>query len=225
MVKFMQIDAVVFDLDHTLVIDHHLELDVLRTFMQSNHLKNASDSELLSALQSFRTGKEPMEKALGTLFKRLGAPKSKELVGQWRSAVLKEAPRRIEVLPGASEVLLALKKRGTPMGIFTNGWHDLQAIKVAALKWDGIYVVSEAIDAWKPAKIAFERALLLLNFNPATTLYVGDAPEADVVGAKNAGMLAAWLNCEKHNYPPGLLKPDLTLNRLQDLLELLPESD
>jgi FMN hydrolase / 5-amino-6-(5-phospho-D-ribitylamino)uracil phosphatase len=53
-------------------------------------------------------------------------------------------------------------------------------------------------------------------------LYVGDSPEMDIVGAKGAGMLAAWFNPHHHHYPHDLVKPDYTFKELTDIFKILP---
>jgi 2-haloacid dehalogenase len=62
--------------------------------------------------------------------------------------------------------------------------------------------------------------LSVLKCQPGEVLHVGDSQRADVVGAKRAGMLAAWLNRRSHKLRPGIPIPDYEITNLRDLLDL-----
>ena len=55
-------------------------------------------------------------------------------------------------------------------------------------------MVSEEVGAAKPAPEIFRHALEAIAADPAGTLFVGDNPDADIVGAKRLGMPAAWVH-------------------------------
>jgi FMN phosphatase YigB (HAD superfamily) len=57
---------------------------------------------------------------------------------------------------------------------------------------------------------------------PHRTLFIGDHPEIDIVGATRAGMLTAWLH-HGRSWPDILrpLVPDYVINELSDLAALL----
>lgn len=92
-----------------------------------------------------------------------------------------------------------LKEKGVPMGIITNGPTEHQLKKVKKL---GLYdyiepkrvIVSQATGFQKPEKEIFNLAAEQFDMNPATTLYVGDSYDNDVMGALNAGWHALWFN-------------------------------
>jgi FMN phosphatase YigB (HAD superfamily) len=87
-------------------------------------------------------------------------------------------------------------------------------------------VVSQRVGTIKPHAAIFDAARAALGEpvpEPGTILHVGDDWTADVVGAKRAGWLAAWLKARPADSPlPGSARdgeaaPDLELERLEDL--------
>jgi FMN phosphatase YigB (HAD superfamily) len=57
-----------------------------------------------------------------------------------------------------------------------------------------ILVSSETARAYKPHAAIFLTLVNELGLAPDEVLYVGDSRLADIVGAKNAGLQAAWIN-------------------------------
>jgi FMN phosphatase YigB (HAD superfamily) len=53
------------------------------------------------------------------------------------------------------------------------------------------------------------------------TLHVGDHPEADVVGATQAGLKSVWVNRGGHGWPDHLQRPDGIVRDVGQLLSLL----
>jgi FMN phosphatase YigB (HAD superfamily) len=57
-----------------------------------------------------------------------------------------------------------------------------------------VVVSSESARAYKPHMAIFLTLSEALSLPPERILYVGDSRLADIVGAKNAGLQAAWIN-------------------------------
>ncbi|MCP1124441.1 HAD family hydrolase [Bacillus sp. 3103sda1] len=92
-------------------------------------------------------------------------------------------------------VLQELKNSGILLGMITNGFTEFQLLNIRALgidKYMDIILVSEQEGLKKPQAEIFLRALESLGVSPEESVYVGDHPENDVVGARNVGMHAIW---------------------------------
>lgn len=123
--------------------------------------------------------------------------------------------------PSASQILKQLTDSGTPFGIITNG-DKFQLRKIASLELEiePERIILSDVEGWRKPNarlfnLAIERMGLGRNDN---LLMVGDNPIADIQGANEAGLDAAWL---KHGrnwiYPDH--EPDIHLDSLADLLE------
>jgi HAD superfamily hydrolase (TIGR01662 family) len=88
---------------------------------------------------------------------------------------------------------------------------------------DGLFdavVVSGAVNKRKPSPEIFEKALKKLNVLAENAVFVGDTVDADIKGAKSAGMKAIFIQRrpqEKIENTP----PDLTIEYLGELLTAL----
>ncbi|MGG2091577.1 HAD family hydrolase [Bacillus sp. S13(2024)] len=92
-------------------------------------------------------------------------------------------------------VLQELKNRGILLGMITNGFTEFQLLNIRALgidKYMDVILVSEQEGLKKPQAEIFLRAIERLGITPEESVYVGDHPENDVIGARNVGMHAIW---------------------------------
>jgi putative hydrolase of the HAD superfamily len=96
--------------------------------------------------------------------------------------------------PGMSEVLNEIR-RARKTAIVTNGTVKMQEGKIVALGLDGlvdVVTISEAVQVRKPDPRIYQLALEALGISADRAVFVGDHPEADVAGAKRAGLRAIW---------------------------------
>jgi putative hydrolase of the HAD superfamily len=91
--------------------------------------------------------------------------------------------------------LKALRRRGKRLGIITNGQSKRQRAKIEALGVGSLFdviLVSEEVGFRKPDPNIFKRAVDECDSLPGEAMYVGDNPQADIEGARNAGLTAVW---------------------------------
>jgi len=98
----------------------------------------------------------------------------------------------------------------------SNGNADLRRCGIDDL-FDG-HVTAAAAGAAKPDARIFAHLLRVAGVEPIEVLHVGDDPLADVVGATQAGMQAAWLNREARLWPPQFAPPLRTISTLAEIL-------
>jgi HAD superfamily hydrolase (TIGR01509 family) len=97
------------------------------------------------------------------------------------------AALRFELLPGAGEAVLTLRRHGLALAVVSN-WdfglrQQLQGLALGELT----VVTSAEAGAPKPDPAPFARALELLHVRPERSLHVGDS-DSDEAGARAAGM-------------------------------------
>jgi putative hydrolase of the HAD superfamily len=139
------------------------------------------------------------------------------------------AAENISPLPGAQKVLAELKRAGFLLGLVTNTSlpHSMIATEFQQL---GLYdyfdtvVCSSEIVFRKPDRAMFDVALRSLNVSPGDALFVGDDYHADIVGAKQAGIKAVWLNPARLPVP-GNVVPDYDIAGLEEILKFVEISD
>ncbi len=146
-------------------------------------------------------------------------PTATELVAWYRDELIAQ----MQPDPGLQRVLDHLRSTGTPHGVITNG--DLFQLRKIDQLDIGIprdrIVMSDVEGVRKPDPeifaIAAER--LAVEASPRV-LMIGDNPEADVAGAKSAGMTAAWMTLDR-SWEYGEPRPDIRLSSLRDLIDHL----
>lgn len=88
------------------------------------------------------------------------------------------------------------------------------------LQFDAI-VTSEMAEAYKPNKKIFETALSFIDTPFEETFHIGDSFYHDVVGAKEAGIQAIWLNREGKEPSLEGVQPDQTFSSLNECANFL----
>jgi len=134
------------------------------------------------------------------------------------------------LVPGAPAVLRALRRRGYRLGLVSNTpWGTPDYLWRGQLQRFGLAECFETtcfssdVGSRKPDPRIFRTALEALGVAAGRALFVGDEPEADVRGARRAGLRAAWVR--RRGEPPDFPAeeaPDLVIQHLADLLDHLP---
>lgn len=116
-------------------------------------------------------------------------------------------PEAWELRPGARDALLALRRAGARLAVVSNFDHRLHGLLDAlgiAGHFDLVLTPTDTGTA-KPDPAFFAAALSRLSLAPERSVYVGDHPDDDILGARRAGI------------------PGLDVTRLESLTALLPE--
>jgi len=169
----------------------------------------------------------PAPERFGFLFRLLGLNRSDfpAEVLQGLLATHKRELSRAAEFPAAHRALLARLAPRFKLGIVSNFDYTptarwiLEREEIAPF-FDAV-VVSDEVGWRKPKPIIFEVALTRLRVSPAEALFVGDRADIDVLGAKQAGLAAAWLNRDGEPLPEGVPVPDYEVQDLEVLPALL----
>lgn len=129
-------------------------------------------------------------------------------------------------LDGARELLDSLLANNVKMGIITNGFTELQKIRLEKTEFSHYFeliTISEQVGVAKPDKRIFEYTFSQMgSVDLSKVLMVGDNPDSDVLGGMNAGIDTCWLNAMKQECPEGV-EPTYTVGSLNALQEVLTD--
>lgn len=188
------IKAVCFDFDGTLAHftgDFEVFVDGLRTDLDL----------VLCELNCFadRLSEALLARGAVTLVSALSA--TLEALEQTRPADLEEVAARgvaayaaqVALFPGAHTVLAFCRARGLPLALITNGPADMQRAAIRAVGVESFFervLISgdPEVAVRKPHPRIFELACGALETPPSQTLMIGNNPQADLQGARTAGL-------------------------------------
>jgi putative hydrolase of the HAD superfamily len=130
------------------------------------------------------------------------------------------SPRKTQLFPHTIEVLEYLHQR-YPMHIITNGFTEVQFVKLTNCGLDGFFkevITSEMVGVQKPNKAVFEFAMQKAGALAEESIMIGDDQVSDVQGAREAGMDQAFVNYYKEDL---IFEPTFHIFQLRELKNLL----
>jgi len=226
--------AVLFDLDDTLFDRNWAQGMVLELIVkQLPHIFNVFEMESVieAFIESDRLTTEDFE--AGAPSEGLRGARSRQflrLLGiqeDYANTIteiyVRDYPTVNAPMPGAIPLVKELSKR-FQVGVVSNGMPDVQYRKLETMGLRDVFsciVLSEEIGIRKPDPRIFYHATQFLHMQPRECLYVGDSYTNDIVGAKNAGMLACWLNREPSTPENEDVPTDFVISKLEELAKIL----
>jgi 2-haloacid dehalogenase/putative hydrolase of the HAD superfamily len=122
------------------------------------------------------------------------------------------------------KVLNEIKSKGYSQIIISNIDNDFLYHRLSKFQikdyFDHIFT-SENLKSYKPNPIIFNKVLKLLKLKPNEIIHIGDSQKADVLGAKNLGMYAIYVNRKNRNLENSIPPPDFMARDLSDILNIL----
>ena len=123
-------------------------------------------------------------------------------------------------MPGAREALEEFHKRGIRIAVVSNCSFGPEAIRYELAKYGlaerlEFIMVSAEYAVRKPNPLLFDTAAAKLGIKPGDIWFVGDRLDADVAGAKAAGMTAVWFNPSTNKKSDS---PDMIVTSWADLV-------
>jgi len=122
----------------------------------------------------------------------LGLPITPEDYLEERELILRESCKTARAMPGAIQLIDALRARGIPLAIGTSGSREISLLKLAAQPFGGVFYTIVCSDdpgvaSAKPAPDIFLAAARGLGADPERCLVFEDTPKG-VAAARAAGM-------------------------------------
>lgn len=219
----MSIEAIIFDLDNTLI--HRKQAFAAYTERFIEQFIVAEEPEIRAAvIERIRLADQDGYRDKRELYTELHADLElknpdtsvQEMLGFWYG----EFHKFTVLMDGAKEILSELRSRGVKLGIITNGSLRTQQAKIDRVMLrdyvDSI-IVSGGVNIQKPNPRIFELALNELDIvDPGHACYVGDHPTNDIRGAQSAGLHTIWLEGFMSWQETGIV-PDYQIGSLREI--------
>ena len=179
------IDAVIFDIDGTLVDSMHVWTDIDDIFLEKYHLEEPEN------FHEGMEGKSYSETAqyFLDLFPELPHTKQ-ELEDEWHEMAFEIYTKELQLKKGAYDFIVDMHKAGIKLGIATSNSRDLaEGLLMNTGVWqylDAVWTSDEA-KAGKPAPDVYLKVAESLGVKPERCLVFEDVPNGILAG-KNAGM-------------------------------------
>jgi putative hydrolase of the HAD superfamily len=222
----MRVDALVFDLDNTL-------LDRTKTFKKFTerfvdyYFANGLESERREIIDFIINIDNDGYKNKNEMFRELvdeltwvHKPDVNELMDFYNTHYIECA----EIMEATIELLIYSKEKGYKTGLITNGKNHIQYGKIHKLglsDYFDVIIVSEEAGVKKPDERIFKQALNQLEVEPQNSIFVGDHPINDILGASRVGFNTVWI---KRNQPWDEsieIKPLKTIENLKQMITFL----
>lgn len=131
------------------------------------------------------------------------------------------SPMQTKLFPYTFEILEFLKSKNYSLHIITNGFKEVQKLKLKNSKLQNYFdliIISEEVGFKKPSPEIFEISIKKAKAKKEECIMIGDDLETDIKGAMAANMDAIWLN---FNDEKNIFKNVIEVNSLKELQGLL----
>ena len=213
--------AVLFDLDDTLADRSAAVRRFASLFYESLHSGYVRDEVVESIVSGDRGGYGSRQEMFESFDRRW--PESDLDFDQFVDMYETDILSAYSPDPRVTNLLDQIDQHGLPWGIVTNGT-SFQHKKVRRMGLEGrtpCVVVSDEFGHSKPEPEIFLEALRLIGHPDRThVIFVGDNPEADIMGAKSLGMRTAWVH-RGRNWPSEMAPPNHVIGHVEELGPIL----
>ena len=210
--------AVFFDLDGTLLdrdssVKQFVEAQYDRLNSSLSHIRKATYVDKFIELDC--RGHVWKDRVYQSLIQAFG------ITGMTWQAMLEDYETQFQFacipFPNLLAMLSELKDEGYLLGVVTNGFGEFQSRSLAGLDIQSCFdtvLISDAEGVRKPQMEIFQRAMQKLDVQAANSTFVGDNPDADIVGARRAKMRTIW---KRHSYSPAPKEVDSIIDDLSEI--------
>ena len=223
-----ELEALVFDLDHTL-FDRYGTLRGIAYLLKRRFARQLNPSLCAARLGEMLVAADKAYIYHGwpVIYENLVAqgmfidpPPYQEYF-----AFFMEAFQQVAVpIPLVCEMLAQLKAQGFKLGLITNGSASIQRPKLRLLRLDHAFdqvIIGKEFGIEKPAPEPFEAMARRLGCKPQRIAYVGDHPLNDMEGARRAGYTPIWVKTSGTWPFPELLQAPYAIDDVLELPQLL----
>lgn len=220
------IDAVIFDLDNTLV-----DFMLMKRNAVEAGIRAMIDAGLTSSYEEIDTVVNRVYQEQGIEYQRVFNQVLKELTGEDDHKILAAGiigyrrAREATLVPYAHvhRTLFTLARMGLKLGVVSDAPKLEAWLRLCSLNLHHIFdavVTFEDTGERKPSPTPFQRVLGLLGVHPAHAIMIGDWEERDILGARNIGMHTAFARYGD-TFNTGDSTADFDLHSISDLVDII----
>jgi phosphoglycolate phosphatase len=211
-----RIDTVLFDFDGTLIdikINFIKMKDDVLSLGREYGVSPDTDLYILESIDYMFNILQQKNESLANTFR--------QQVTQILVSIELDATSTARAFPGADETLRKLKNKGIKVGIVTRNCRlaVLKSSEMAGFEYDLLLTRDDVVKV-KPDPQHLLDALNILGSKPDRAIMVGDHP-MDILAGKRANMLTAAVLTMKSREDFDEVAPDLILNDVSGILEIL----
>lgn len=145
--------------------------------------------------------------------------------------IYRSCETKLDLYDDAEELIGKIKEEGLRIGVITDGFSKVQRSKVAGL---GLFEIADAViisydytdengkPLCKPNTKVYEMCLEKLGVKPEESVYIGDNPLKDFVGARKLGMKTVHIKRKgsmfENEVPEPGFEADFMIEKLTELL-------
>ena len=228
----LQIQHIFFDLDRTLwdfdknssktllhlFEEHNLQGIGFSDFEEFHTIYKAKNDICWELYRENRMTKESMRSKRFKMALQEVGYESNSLAKKLGEEYVSLSPVQTNLIEGTHEILEYLSPNYR-LHIITNGFEEIQSIKLKACKIDHYFeqiITSERAGFKKPQEGIFRYACNLSKARPFESVMIGDDLEIDALGAERFGMMGIHFNPYTTN--PNMPKEISKLEQLKDIL-------
>jgi putative hydrolase of the HAD superfamily len=232
----MTFDAVIFDADETIFNNQGIHEIVTGRILEDLGLSKDLVDEVHSKWDEyyfseqaryfeevgFCIDRENAARSLILALKEFGKEITQEEADSYWEYMREEYSDRSKPYPDAINLINYLEKKGIKMAIVSNGTTEIinNRLKNAGIEHQFEFVIAPCsnFQLSKPDMKIFNESLAKLKTKTEKTVFVGDNPNADVMGANRVGMFSVLIDRYEVNHElEGLQVPDLKVKSLDEM--------
>lgn len=137
------------------------------------------------------------------IFKKLKIKEDEVLIYTMYRYLYKYMTKNIQFKQGFKELMKFTKKNDIKLGILSNGsfLEKMERyIKLKIYRYKIKLVTSDIIGTEKPDPKSFRKILKMLKAKPSQTVFIGDTPSTDIVGARRVGIMSILMKRQSRSY-------------------------
>ncbi len=232
----MIFEAVIFDADETIFNNQGIHEIVTKRVLASLGLSedlvdqvHSKWDEFYFSEQSrvveevgFCIDRENAGRSLVLALKAFGKDISLEEAGKYWEFMRQEYSKRSKPYPDAISLINYLEKKGIKMAIVSNGDTEIihKRLKIAGIEhhFEFVFAPCYEFPLSKPGMKIFHESLSKLKITAEKTVFVGDNPSSDVMGANRVGMFSVLIDRYGVNSElEGLQIPNLKISSFEEM--------